>query len=449
MELLSSVYTRCNGWAKRVREVLQEEHEIEIAYSTLTRLLRINGFRTKKNERCDRRETKAGLEKQHDTSPYRININGISTSVVASLLYYRYCKQRYLKFYPHFRRFEMKCFTYEALKFYKYVAPICVVDNTNLVVLHGTGKNAVFVPEMITLAKDFGFKWFAHEKGHCNRKAGEERSFWTVETNFFPGREFSSWEDLNAQALRWSTETMANREQTKDKIIPNIWFEVEKKVLTAIPEFIREPYLEHDRTVDQYGYVALNANYYWVPGKERGEVKLYEYRDRVKIYRGRELQIEHQLVAIGIKNKIIKPLNIKDEPRSPAIQKSRMALDEAKIRAETPEINLFLDNALKQYVTVSAKSNYLRSLASLQRKLSKPMFIEAINRAEKYNVVDVKVIERISIQLLRNSLLDLPLPEVTLDFADSEVYQEGRQSPVPDFSSYTLEHKKSEEETNG
>ena len=239
-------------------------------------------------------------------------------------------KQKYLKFYPHFGRFELKTFFYEAFMFYKYVDPICVIDNTNLAVLRGTGQNAVFVPEMITMANDFGFSWFAHEKGHCNRKAGEERSFWTVETNFLPGREFISWEDLNVQALRWSTETMAQKPQTKEKIIPNIWFETEKKILKSIPVFVREPHLSHNRNVDQYGYAALNANYFWVPGKDLGEVKIIEYRDRMEIYRGREKQIEYPLPLIEVKYKKIHPADFK-EPRQAASQKLRMTTDEAKI----------------------------------------------------------------------------------------------------------------------
>lgn len=445
-EILSSTYERCEGWVQRVHEILRDEHKIEIGYSTLTRLIRKNGLGVAKKVRCDYRETKPGVEMQHDTSPYRIKIAGVITSVVASLLYYRYCKQRYLKFYPNFRRFEMKCFFYEALLFFKYVAPICVIDNTNLAVLYGTGKNAVFVAEMIALAKGFGFEWFAHEKGHCNRKAGEERSFWTVETNFFPGREFSSWEDLNAQALRWSTEIMANKEQTDDKIIPNIWFETEKKVLTPIPAFVREPYLSHDRGVDQYGYAPLNTNSYWVPGEDLGEVKIIEYRDRMAIYRGREKQIEYLLPPIGIKHKKIEPPDMKKEKVTTPHQKSRMALDEAKIRSEVPEVGSFLDKAFKLYPRANARSNYLRNLAGLQRKLSKAMFIEAVSRAEKYGVTDVKVIERISVQLLRNSLLDLPLPEVALEFVDSDVYQEGRQSPIPDFSEYQIKNESNEDE---
>ena len=50
--------------------------------------------------------------------------------------------------------------------------------------------NALIVPEMEAFAKQYGFVFRCHEIGHCNRKAGEERSFWTVETNFLPGRTF-------------------------------------------------------------------------------------------------------------------------------------------------------------------------------------------------------------------------------------------------------------------
>src|SRR5204863_505125 len=84
---------------------------------------------------------------------------------------------------------------HKALMFWRYAAAVCIIDNTNLARLRGTGRNAVIVPEMEAFAKEHGFRFVCHEKGHANRKAGEERSFWTVETNFLPGRHFSSLED--------------------------------------------------------------------------------------------------------------------------------------------------------------------------------------------------------------------------------------------------------------
>src|SRR2546429_8517118 len=83
----------------------------------------------------------------------------------------------------------MKCFRHTALMFWCFAGRICVIDNTILDRLRGTGRNAVIVPEMAAFATAHGFRFVCHEKGHANRKAGEERSFWTVETNFFPRSE--------------------------------------------------------------------------------------------------------------------------------------------------------------------------------------------------------------------------------------------------------------------
>jgi len=97
-------------------------------------------------------------------------------------------KRRYLKFYRCFNRFQMKCFLHEALTYWGYAPRQCIIDNTNLARLRGTGAQAVIVPEMEAFAKQYGFEFCCHEKGHSDRKAGEERSFWTVETNFLTGR---------------------------------------------------------------------------------------------------------------------------------------------------------------------------------------------------------------------------------------------------------------------
>jgi hypothetical protein len=92
-------------------------------------------------------------------------------------------------------------FLSSALSFWGYAAPVCIIDNTSLARLRGSGANAVIVPEMKQFAGQYGFEYVCHEIGHCNRKAGNERAFYTVETNFFPGRSFESLEDLNQQPL--------------------------------------------------------------------------------------------------------------------------------------------------------------------------------------------------------------------------------------------------------
>jgi len=124
------------------------EAVIKIGYSTLTGKIRELGLGKSKNQRCTRVPDKAGEKMQHDTSPYKVKLADKRVLVQASLLYFRYAKERYLKFYPSFDRFKMKCFLHEALSFWGYAADVCIIDNTNLARLRGTGQNAVIVPEM-------------------------------------------------------------------------------------------------------------------------------------------------------------------------------------------------------------------------------------------------------------------------------------------------------------
>ena len=229
-QLLSRVYHQCDGRVQRTHEMLSEEHGINIGYSTLSRIIRELGFGKRRKKRCHRVPDEPGSEMQHDTSPYRVKFAGIPVLVQGSLLYFRYCKVRYLKFYRSFDRFKMKCFFHEALTFWGYAAYECIIDNTNLARLAGTGKNAVICPEMAQFAKQFGFEFVCHEKGHANRKAGNERGFYTVETNFFAGRKFASLEDMNRQAFEWATVRMANRPTTKTRLIPAQVFEYEKRI---------------------------------------------------------------------------------------------------------------------------------------------------------------------------------------------------------------------------
>ena len=147
-ELLERLYRECDGWIQRIHEKLVEEEGIQVGYSTLTRMLRELGLSRKRPTRCDRVPDEPGVEMQHDTTLYRVKVAGQLIRLIASLLYLRYSKRRYLKFYRVFNRFVMKCFLHEALMFWGYAAWRCIIDNTNLARLRGAGSSAVICPEM-------------------------------------------------------------------------------------------------------------------------------------------------------------------------------------------------------------------------------------------------------------------------------------------------------------
>lgn len=433
-ELLRRLYVDCDSYVQRVYEKLVEEHGVKVEYSTVTRMLRELEISTATKQRCDEVPDEPGAEMQHDTTSYLVRIGDSQLRVQASLLYLRYSKRRYLKFYRHFTRFKMKCFFHEGLMFWQHSAPICVIDNTNLARLRGIGKNAVIVPEMATFAERYGFKFICHERRHANRKAGEERSFWTVETNFLPGRQFESLEDMNTQAFQWATERMYHKRQGKTRVIPAEAFEFERVYLNKLSAHLQEPYLLHSRSVDQYGYAALHGNHYWVPGTKRGEVKLVEYADRVKIYQHRQYLTEYALAPDGVKNKKFSP---QGQPK-PRIwrkkRKSPSADEEKQLRSMGDVVSAYLDFAIKPMGI--KRHGFLRKLYARSRKMTPKLFIQSIERAHKYNITSLEVIENIASLCLRQGPEMLPFAELDEQFQQREAYQEGYLTDPPDLSIY-------------
>lgn len=432
-EHLERLYGECRGYAERVWEKLVEDG-FDIKYSTLTRRLRELGIGRKRETRCDRVPDEPGAEMQHDTSPYAIPVGGKSTRLVASLIYLRYSKRRYLKFYRRFDRFRMKCSLHEALTYWGYAAEKCVIDNTNLARLRGTGRNAVIVPEMAAFAKQYGFEFLCHERGHCNRKAGEERSFWTVETNFFPGRTFENLEDLNKQAFEWSTVRIYHRPMSKTGLIPAKAFEHERAFLAVVPAGLPAPYRVHDRAIDQYGFVAFEGNFYWVPGDGRGDAIVLEYGERLKVYRQRELLIEYPLPPDGVKNACFSPEGYPKPRHGPRNRKKRTLEEEKRLRAIAEVVGAYLDFAAAP--SGNTRHRFIRDVFRLSQQTTSSLFIRSVERALKYRVGDFDTLRRIVLLHLNESAAPLPCAEIDERLTERESYQEGRFTDEPDFTLY-------------
>jgi hypothetical protein len=73
--------------------------------------------------------------------------------------------------YPNFRRFDCKVFLTDALRYMGGVTARVMIDNTHVVVLCGSGRDMVPVPEMAAFGERFGFEFRAHAIGHANRSA--------------------------------------------------------------------------------------------------------------------------------------------------------------------------------------------------------------------------------------------------------------------------------------
>jgi hypothetical protein len=174
-----------------------------------------------------------------------------------------------------------------------------MVDNSNVVVASGSGAAAVIAPEMEAFGQIFGFEFVAHAIGDANRSARVERPFYFVERNFLPARQFSSWDDLNAQARTWCEHTANQRHKRALGMSPQAAYVLEKPELLPLPAYLPPVYQAFTRIVDVEGYIFLDTNRYSVPERLIGKkVEVYKYPQAVKVlFRHREVAEHPRLVG--------------------------------------------------------------------------------------------------------------------------------------------------------
>ena len=85
-----------------------------------------------------------------------------------------YSRMLFFQCYPTFQRFDCKVFLTDALRYFSGATARVMIDNTHVVVLRGTGRDMVPVPEMAAFAERFGFQFVAHAIGNANRSGRVE-----------------------------------------------------------------------------------------------------------------------------------------------------------------------------------------------------------------------------------------------------------------------------------
>ena len=298
LDEVRELHETCKGNLIRVHEELAAQ-EIVVSYSNLTRFCRINGIGVKAKLRTGQYHFEPGEEMQHDTSPHRVLIGDTVRLVQCASLVLCYSRGIYAQVYPSFTRFWCKVFLQDAAQYFNGTAQRCMIDNTHVVVLHGTGSNAVFVPEMNLFARRIGTSFAAHEKGDANRSAHVERSFDFLEKNFYPGRVFQDFDDLNRQLVDWCNK-VNNSFKRSIQAVPTHLLAVERGALSRLPAHLPPIYQIHERCVDVECFVTLHTNRYSVPEKYLGRcLQIHESKTNLRIFEGHELVCEHQRQTEG------------------------------------------------------------------------------------------------------------------------------------------------------
>jgi len=283
-----------------------------------------------------------------------------------------------------------------------------MIDNTHVVVLRGTGREMIPVPEMAAFAERFGFRFIAHERGHANRSARVERPFFFIENNFLAGRTFTGWEDLNQQARQWCDRVNATYKK-HIRAIPRELFALERAHLKPLPAWIPEVYRLHQRIVDIEGYVSVNAIRYSVPFAWTGRrVEVRETKDRIAIQLDARSIVSHGRVMDAAHQRVFLPEH--RPPRGQGVKRSDPHPEEAEIVRAAPELADYVE-ALKQR---SRKMIFLalRQLLKLVREYPRDPLLAAVREAQRYGLYDLDRVERMILKRIARDyfLIDIDEP---------------------------------------
>jgi hypothetical protein len=217
-------------------------------------------------------------------------------------------------------------------------------------------------------------------------------------------------------------------------LIPAQVFAYEKPYLKKLPAHVPAPYLVLERGTDQYGYAAVDGNYYWIPGTKRHDVKVLQYAQHLMIYRNRKLLGRYQIPPDGVKNKRIPPEGQQIPPHMPKNRKRPTTKQEKILRESDKQIDAYLTFAIEN--GVKQKHRFIRALYGLYRKMALDVFITTVSRALTYRITDIKTVERIATLQLTAANVQLPLPQIDRQLEKRDAYIEGYFADEVDLSVY-------------
>ena len=398
----------CKGNLRRVHEELVKDG-IELSYPNLTRYIRQNNLTGKKEKMpAGRYEFSAGDEMQFDTSPHKVTFSDGTRLCQCASLILGYSRMLCFQYYPRFSRLECKIFLTKALQVLGGACKRCIVDNTNLVVLHGTGDDAVMAPEMEGFAGRFGFYFKAYRLGDKNRNAKDERAFHYIENNFLVKRVFADFEDLNRRALVFC-EKNNNSVKRRLKARPVDLYQTERLQLQKLPSFIPEPYRVFQRRVDVEGYIHLHTNRYSVPYQLIGaDLEVREYELHVKVYKGpRELAVHHKLPYKGEKSSTQKQHRPERGKRKQNM--SEPLPEERKMIQASPLFTEYLKLLRKR-----SPGRAIRAIKRLHRLFTEypaEALEKAMAEALRYGMTDLNRLESMVLRCIAGDFFRLPFED--------------------------------------
>ena len=408
LDRVRDLYARCRGNLVRVHEELAAGGvgvpRVDVRYSTLTGFCRRQAIGQAPKVRAGEYYFEPGQEMQHDTSPHTVEVGGRRRKLQCASVVLAYSRRLYAQAYPTFNRFYCKAFLTEAFLHWRCLAGRCVVDNTSVIIAHGTGQNAVPAAECAVFAERFGFDWLACELNDPDRKGRIERPFHYIENNFYAGRTFADLADLNRQMRDWCDQ-VDHKPKRALRATPVELFAAEQPALRPLPLHVPEVYALEHRTVDLQGFVHLHTNTYSVPDALIGrEVEVRETLSHVRVIERHALVTEHERFEDGAHQSRTLPEHSKK--RGPPVAHRPPLPDESALRAAAPELAVLVDRLRAHHGGRAVRP--IRRLHKMFLDYPTETLVAGVRTALEYGLLDLDRLERIVLQRISGDFFRQP-----------------------------------------
>ncbi|MGD0182495.1 MAG: IS21 family transposase [Terriglobales bacterium] len=383
------LFDQCKGNLVRVHEELVAGGA-QLSYPALTAFCRRHGIGYQPPLAAGQYDFAPGEELQHDTSPHEVELAGKKRKVQTASAVLCYSRMLFFQCYPTFQRFDCKVFLTDALRYMGGATARVMIDNTHVVVLRGSGREMVPVPEMAAFGERFGFEFVAHAIGDANRSGRVERPFSFIEGNFLAGRTFSGWEDLNQRAHEWCDKVNSTYKK-HIRAVPRELYAVERLHLKPLPTWIPEVYRLYQRMVDIEGYVALHSNRYSVPVDWIGRrVEVRETKGKIEIQLDARRLVTHRRLAEAENQRVT--LAEHRPPRGERAPRPDPHPEEGAILAAAPELAEYVAGLKQRSRKVTTLA--LRQLLRFVREYPRESLLGAVQEAARYGLYDLDRLER-------------------------------------------------------
>lgn len=191
-----------NITAQRIFEILRDE-KFDGGYTAVKKHVRRVRPKPTRKPSLETPNYGPGRMAESDWSPYELTYTDGTKEEIQLFGYVLVHSKR--KFYRAYRSYDTHALMQghvAAFHHFQGAASNCKYDGQKAVALRWEGNQPIYNPQFLAFAAHYEFRPIAL-RGNPNARPNVERSFWTHERSFLPGRDFRDLDDFNAQLAHW------------------------------------------------------------------------------------------------------------------------------------------------------------------------------------------------------------------------------------------------------